>query len=77
MGQVSHFLGIEFNWVQHTDGHLSVTLTQESFAESLLDSLGLSGFNYSLFTSPYRSGMAIDSIQHEDMTSVARDKLRL
>jgi len=77
MGQVSHFLGIEFNWVQHTDGHLSVSLTQESFAESLLDSLGLSGFNYSLFTSPYRSGLAIDSIPHEDMTSAARDKLRL
>jgi hypothetical protein len=36
MGQVSHFLGIEFHWVHHADGHLTVTLTQESFAESLI-----------------------------------------
>jgi len=34
MGHVSHFLGIEFQWVYHESGHLSVTLTQESFADS-------------------------------------------
>jgi hypothetical protein len=77
MGQVSYFLGIEFNWVQHSDGHLSVTLTQESFAESLLASLGLLDFKSSYFTSPYRSGMAIDSAVHEDMSSAAQDQLRL
>jgi hypothetical protein len=38
MGQVTHFLGIEFSWSSHLDGHLSVTLTQQSFTESLLDS---------------------------------------
>jgi hypothetical protein len=26
MGQVSHFLGIEFTWVYHDDIHLSVSL---------------------------------------------------
>jgi hypothetical protein len=77
MGQVSHFLGVEFNWVHHPDGHLSVILTQESFAESLVDSLGLSGIKSSHFTSPYRSGLAIDSVLYEDMSSTAWDKLRL
>jgi hypothetical protein len=63
--------------VHHPDGHLSVILTQESFAESLVDSLGLSGIKSSHFTSPYRSGLAIDSVLYEDMSSTAWDKLRL
>jgi len=27
MGQVSHFLGIEFTWQHHPDGHITVSLT--------------------------------------------------
>jgi hypothetical protein len=27
MGQFSHFLGIEFSWHHHADGHLSISLT--------------------------------------------------
>jgi len=77
MGQVSHFLGIEFHWVCHPDGHLTVTLTQESFAESLIESLGFDGTQPSHFVSPYRSGLCIDSIPHEEMSSSERDKLRL
>jgi hypothetical protein len=30
MGQVSHFLGIEFAWQFHEDAHLIVNLTQQS-----------------------------------------------
>jgi hypothetical protein len=41
MGKVSHFLGIEFTWYHHPNGHLSVNLTQQSFTENLLDSLQL------------------------------------
>jgi hypothetical protein len=77
MGQVSHFLGIEFNWKYHSDDHLSVCLTQQTFVESLLDSLGLSSSSCSTYTTPYRSGLAIDSIKHQDMSSEDRDKLRL
>ena len=39
MGQVTHFLGKEFTWKHSSDGHLQVTLTQQSFIEALLDSL--------------------------------------
>jgi hypothetical protein len=39
MGQVTHFLGVEFQWTFHQDGNLSVSLTQQSFVESLLESL--------------------------------------
>ena len=37
MGQVTHFLGIEFTWHHHPDGNVSVNLTQQSFVEMLLD----------------------------------------
>jgi hypothetical protein len=40
MGQVSLFLGIEFSWIHHPDGNLTVHLTQQSFAETLIDSMG-------------------------------------
>jgi len=53
MGQVSHFLGIEFTWHHHSDGHVSVNLTQQSFTESLLDSLGYTLDNNSTFTTPF------------------------
>ncbi len=75
MVKVSHFLGIEFTWNELPDGHLSVSLTQQSFIESLLDSLNISIEGISTYSSPYRSGVHIDSILHEDMTSSERDRL--
>jgi hypothetical protein len=77
MGQVSYFLGIEFQWKHHTDGHVTAILTQESFADSLIESLGFEFASSSTFLTPYRSGLPIDSVQHDDMPSAARDKLRL
>jgi hypothetical protein len=68
MGQVTQFLGIEFTWKYHPDGTLSVSLTQQSFAETLIDSLNLSKASVSTFTSSYHSGLSIDSIPHEDMS---------
>jgi hypothetical protein len=77
MGQVSHFLGIEFNWIHHTNGHVSVSLTQQSFAETLVESQNLTVTGTSTFITPYRSGLPIDAIIHQDMPSSDRDKLRL
>jgi hypothetical protein len=76
MGQVSYFLGIEFTW-KHTDGHLSVCLTQQSFTETLIDSLGLQSSSVSSFTTPYLLGLVIDSIPHHEMDSENHDKLCL
>jgi len=77
MGQVSHFLGIEFNWQFHDDGNLSVTLTQQSFAENLVDSLHLGHISQSTYSSPYRSNLPVDAIPHVEMSSSERDALRL
>jgi len=76
-GQVSLFLGIEFSWIHHDDGNLSVRLTQQSFAESLIESLVFEDLSSSTYITPYRSGLSIDSILHEPMTSSDRDALRL
>jgi len=77
MGQVSHFLGIEFTWKHLPDGHLSVSLTQQSFLDQLLVSLNISIDSSSSCTSPYQAHCHIDSIQHQDMSADARDSLRV
>ena len=75
MGQVSHFLGIEFTWKRLPDNHLCVSLTQQSFVDTLLDSLGISIDNVSHFSTPYRSGYPFDSVPFVEMSSSERDKL--
>jgi hypothetical protein len=77
MGQVTRFRGIEFTWLKSSDGHLSVTLTQQSFTESLLDSLNIPYVGVSHFSTPYRSGNTIDSIPFQEMSSSDCDHLRL
>jgi hypothetical protein len=77
MGQVSHFLGIEFTWKHHSDGNVSVSLTQQSFTETLVDSLGYTTSSISTYVTPYCSGLVIDAIPHVEMSSSDRDKLRL
>ena len=77
MGQVTHFLGLEFNWYYHPDGNLSVNLTQQSFAETLIDSVGFVSTSVSTYTSPYRSGFPVDAVPTQPMDSADRDKLRL
>ena len=77
MGQVSHFLGIEFTWKSHPNGDLSVSLTQQSFIDTFLETLGISLDGVSTYTSPYQANCHIDSIPFQDMSSSDRDRLRL
>jgi len=77
MGKVSHFLGIEFTWSDLPNGDLCVSLTQQSFIESLLDSLNISVEGISTYTSPYHSGIHVNSIPYQDMLPFDRDRLRL
>jgi hypothetical protein len=71
MGQVSLFLGTEFTWVTHPDGHLTVSLTQQTFTEQLLKSLNIDHQTTSIYLTPYRSGSSIDSIPHDFMSDSA------
>ena len=42
MGQVSHFLGIKFDWWYAEDNNIYVYLSQEYYAEQLITSTDLS-----------------------------------
>jgi hypothetical protein len=77
MGQVSYFLGIEFSWRHHSDRNLSVSLTQQSFAENLVESVHYTTTSTSSFVTPYHSGLAIDSIPPSTLSSSEQDKLWL
>jgi len=77
MGQVTHFLGIEFQWKFHPDGNLTVSLTQISFVEALLVSLQILHYGTPTFATPNRSGMSIDSIPTNVLSPTDQDKLRL
>ena len=77
MGQVSLFLGTEFTWAHHDDGHLTISLIQQSFIETLIDSLNITSTHISTFTTPYHTGFSIDSVPHETMSSMDRDELCL
>jgi len=77
MGQVTHFLGIEFTWNHDSEGNVSVNLTQQSFVEMLLENLGIISENHSTFTTPYQSGISIDTIPNQAMSSSDRVKLHL
>ncbi len=77
MGQVTHFLGIVFSWIHHDNGNISVSLTQQSFAENLVDSVNYTTATTSTFTTPYRSGLALDLIPASTLSSSEQDKLCL
>jgi len=68
-GQVTQFLGCEFTWEYSDGNNLSVTITQESFITSLLDSLDLHHASVRSINSPYRSGLVIDSVPSASLTS--------
>jgi hypothetical protein len=77
MGQVPLFHGIEFTWLHHSDGHLTVVLTQQSFVENLILSLGFENIDQSTILSPYNFDLSINSILHELMPSTDWDNLCL
>jgi len=77
MGQVSHFLGIEFTWKFHSDGNLSVSLTQQSFIDTLLASLDICIDGISTYSTPYQPNFHIDSVPCQIMSASERDSLCL
>jgi hypothetical protein len=75
MGQVDYFLGILFDWTRHDDGHVSVHLSQEAYANQIVDAMGMSDATASPTMTPYRSGLPIDAISPVDMTESERAPL--
>jgi hypothetical protein len=66
MGTVDYFLGSAFNWKRHSDGNLSVLLTQSAFVEYSAHRFAIDRLSPVPNMTPYRSGMPIDSIPPPD-----------
>jgi hypothetical protein len=62
MGPVDWFLGTAFTWKRHSDGHLSVLLSQSAFTEYTAHRFAVDRINPVPHMTPYRSGIPIDSI---------------
>jgi len=60
MGIATNFLGTHLHWSSEDSDHLSVHLSQPSFADELLHQHGMSDAN--AISTPYRSGSHIDSL---------------
>jgi len=74
MGQVSHFLGVRYQWRQdenRTQAHMS----QESFADQLIKQAGLDNIATKTATTPYRSGCPVDSLPKTKLQPQLRHKL--
>jgi len=62
MGQVSHFLGIKYQW-RKTDNSTKAHMSQETFSDSLINQCGLSDISMKINMTPYRSGFPVDSVR--------------
>jgi hypothetical protein len=69
MGDVDYYLGICFNWRRESDGHVSVHMSQEGYANAFIDEMGLQNAVTSPKMTPYRSGLPIDSLPKQPNVS--------
>ena len=67
MGNVTHFLGIRFQWRQSQDS-VSVDMSQQAFTEQLIASAGLDLESATTKPSPFRSGLPIDSLPYTTLS---------
>ena len=75
MGQVSHFLGIRFQW-RHTEKMTSAHLSQAAFTEALINQCGLDVDHAVTKETPYRSGRPVDNVPHIPMSPENRYDVR-
>jgi hypothetical protein len=73
MGNISHFLGLKFDWTTHKDGNIDVHISQTAFAEQLIEANNLSEANPT--QTPYRSGHPVDSVAQNNLSPPERQQL--
>jgi hypothetical protein len=75
MGDAEFFLGIKFDWVFSSDGHLDCRLSQDAFVNVIVDAMGLTDCSASPKMTPFRSGFPIDVIPCKEMSDEQRAPL--
>ena len=62
MGDVSWFLGQQYDWHTDLDGHIACRISQQAFIDQILDKNNTT--ECCTTQTPYRSGLKIDQIDH-------------
>jgi len=75
MGEAEFFLGLKFDWFHSDDGHVDCRISQEAYANTIVNELGLSQANVNPLMTPFRSGFPIDTIPVVEMSPEARAPL--
>ena len=74
MGRVSYFLGIRFQW-RCNDNKVQVHLSQEAFADGLIQQAQLNPISTKTNTTPYKSGFPVDKIKQIPLLPQQKAKL--
>jgi hypothetical protein len=69
------FLGMKFDWSHLQDGSISCRISQEGYASTIANEMGLSSANKNPLMTPFRSGLPVDAIPTIDMSPEARAPL--
>jgi len=75
LGEAEWFLGMKFDWSHSSNGDVHCRLSQEGYAATIVEEMGLSGANKNLLMTPFWSGLPVDAIPEIDMTSEDRAPL--
>jgi hypothetical protein len=75
VGDAEWYVGIKFDWLKSSDGTLACHLSQEGYASTIVDGMGLSSATKCALMTPFRSGFPVDAIPHVDMSPEDRAPL--
>lgn len=73
MGDVSWFLGQQYDWHTDIDGTILCHISQQVFIEGMLDKFNMDQCKQA--RTPYQSGLKIDHIEHDDVEPISKHKL--
>ena len=66
-GNVDCYLGIKFDHIKHTDGSITITMSQSAFVDHMCELAHLNNPAISTPSSPYRSGLPVNLIPTEHL----------
>jgi len=69
IGDAKWYIGIKFDWIRSPDGCLACHLSQEGYASTIVEEMGLSSATKCPLMTPFRSGLPVDAIPHVDMST--------
>jgi hypothetical protein len=75
LSEAECFLGMKFDWAHLKDGNIQCRISQEGYATTIANEMGLISANNNPLMTPFRSGLPIDTIPNEDMSPEARAPL--